>query len=121
MRHHALERGTQAIGLEDVLQHRDAEYQLVLQPGVELTEVLNQEATTALEAAGSDALACDRNHGRTQVDAADLGTARSEQTAPASDATTDIEHAGARGHLKMRRQRESLTVLDGAVVELGHA
>ena len=62
-----------------------------------------------------------RDHGGTQIDTGDGSATRCEQSAPAADATADIEDPHARGDLQPRLERAPLTDVDEPVVEAGHS
>ncbi len=118
---HALHGGAQCLRIENVLQHRDAEHEIELLAGIELRQVLHQEAAAARDAFRVGTTLGFGDHRGAQVHAGDDAAASQPATAPAAHAATHIEHASAGCDVEPGTQREALAPVDHAVVELRHA
>ncbi len=119
---HPLHGFAQRSGIENVLQHRDAEDEIELLACIELRQVLNQKAATIADAVAPRRVACASS---IMVGLKSMPVTCAprcgEHRAPASDAAADVQHASARLDIEPRFEREPLTGMDHAVVELGHA
>ena len=116
-----MQRGAHFAHVENVLQHRDAHDQIEGPVDLQRRGVLHDEPASVREPAGLRSALGLRDHGGTQIDTGDGSAARCEQSAPAADATADIEDPHARGDLQPRLERAPLTDVDEPVVEAGHA